>query len=101
MRRLVPAVLVVFLGLILSVPAFAAADTTKRPLPFPDVPRISLEIPKEMMEKGDVIFIVLDVRPDVQWKISPVKLPNAVHEDPMRIESWAHKYDKETPIVLY
>jgi hypothetical protein len=30
-----------------------------------------------------------------------MKLPGAVHEDPAKVQSWAHKYPKDAKIVLY
>ena len=64
-----------------------------------DVPRITMEEVKAMLDKPDVI--ILDVRPDEQWKQSSRKLPGAVHEDPEDVKSWADKYPKEKTLILY
>jgi len=68
-------------------------------LPYPDVPRITKEQLKEMM--GQPGFVLLDCRPEAQWRVSEMKLPGAVHEDPADVESWAHKYPKDAKIVIY
>ncbi|NVL93520.1 MAG: hypothetical protein HWN71_10855 [Desulfobacterales bacterium] len=64
-----------------------------------DVPRITIEEVKAMLDNPDVI--ILDVRPDEQWKQSSRKLPGAVHEDPEDVKSWADKYPKEKTLILY
>jgi rhodanese-related sulfurtransferase len=50
---------------------------------------------------GQPGVVLLDVRPEAQWRVSEMKLPGAVHEDPAKVQSWAHKYPKDAKIVLY
>ena len=83
--------------LIFGITAHAAKPSTKKS--FPDIPRITKE---ELMEKlADPEVVILDVRPEQQWKSTKLKIVGAIHEDPMDIESWAGKYPKDKTIVLY
>ena len=83
--------------LIFGITAHAAKLSTKKS--FPDIPRITKE---ELMEKlADPEVVILDVRPEQQWKSTKLKIVGAIHEDPMDIESWAGKYPKDKTIVLY
>ena len=83
--------------LLLSMTAHAAKHSKRKS--FPDVPRITKE---ELMEKlADPEVIILDVRPEQQWKSTKLKIVGAIHEDPIAIESWAGKYPKDKTIVLY
>jgi rhodanese-related sulfurtransferase len=65
-----------------------------------EVPRITKEELKEMLDKPDVI--VIDVRYGKDWTESKEKIPGAVREDPKKAtKTWAGKYDKDKTIVLY
>ena len=64
-----------------------------------DVPRMTKEDLKALLEKGDVIL--LDLRSGKDWKSSEFKLPKAIREDPGKVASWAKKYPKEKTLVLY
>jgi hypothetical protein len=70
------------------------------PIPYPDVPRIPA---KQCLKRlGNVPPpIVIDVRLDSQFRESLQKIPGAVHEDPEKVQSWAHKYKKDSNILLY
>jgi len=98
MKRAVATILAAVLTvLLLGITAHAAKLSEKRS--FPDVPRITKE---ELMEKlADPKVVILDVRPEQQWKGTKLKIVGAIHEDPMDIESWAGKYPKDKTIVLY
>jgi hypothetical protein len=76
-----------------------AKGAMEKALPYPDVSRITKEELKEMLGQPGVVL--LDVRPEAQWRVSEMKLPGAVHEDPAKVQSWAHKYPKDAKIVLY
>jgi rhodanese-related sulfurtransferase len=63
------------------------------------MPRMTKEQAKAMLGNPDVV--ILDCRPAEQWRFSDQKIPGAVHEDPMDVESWAGKYSKDKTIVIY
>jgi hypothetical protein len=98
MKRAVASILAVLAAvLFLAASANAAKQSEKKP--FPDVPRITKE---QLMDKlADPEVIIIDVRPEQQWKTSKLKILGAIHEDAMAIESWAGKYPKDKTIVLY
>jgi hypothetical protein len=77
----------------------AAHGATPDALPYPDIPRITKEELKDIL--GQPGLVILDCRPEAQWRVSEMKLPGAVHEDPADVESWAHKYPKDAKIVIY
>lgn len=83
-------------GVLGGSPAIGATEDA---LPYPDVPRITKEELKEIMGQPGVVLF--DCRPEAQWRVSEMKLPGAVHEDPADVESWAHKYPKDAKIVIY
>ena len=98
MKRVTVTILAIFVAVtFLAANAKAAKPSKKKS--FPDIPRITKE---ELMDKlTDPEVIILDVRPEQQWKSSKMKILGAIHEDPMAIESWAGKYPKNKTIVLY
>jgi len=98
MKRVTVTILAIFLAVpFLAATAKAAKLSTKKS--FPDIPRITKE---ELMEKlADPKVVILDVRPEQQWKDTKLKIVGATHEDPMDIESWAGKYPKDKTIILY
>jgi rhodanese-related sulfurtransferase len=85
---------ILIIGLSSSLLCISAQAATAQ-----EGPKITMEEVKAMLESPDVI--ILDVRPDEQWKQSSRKLPGAVHEDPEDVESWADKYPKEKTLILY
>ena len=98
MKRVTVTILAIFLAVPFLVATAEAAKLSKK-RSFPDVPRITKE---ELMEKlADPEVIILDVRPEQQWKGTKLKIVGAIHEDPTAIESWAGKYPKDKTIVLY
>lgn len=50
---------------------------------------------------GGSQVVVIDLRTAEEWKGSSFKVPDAVHEDPADVTSWAAKYSREAIIVLY
>jgi 3-mercaptopyruvate sulfurtransferase SseA len=82
------------LALGLSMACVPAQTATSK-----DVPKITKEQLRSMLDNPDVI--ILDVRPEEQWKASELKIRGAVHEDPDTVESWADKYQKDKTLILY
>mgnify|MGYP006278084837 len=64
-----------------------------------DVPRISVEELRTMLDQNDLVII--DVRPKAQWDNSEFKLPGAVNENPFKAGTWGQFYHKDMTIVLY
>ena len=64
-----------------------------------EVPRMSKEELKTLLDKGDVIL--LDLRGGKDWTSSEYKIQKAVREDPDQVESWATKYPKDQTLVVY
>jgi hypothetical protein len=86
------------LTLLVAGPSFVTGAADDK-IPFPEVPRITKEQLKEMLGKLDVVII--DARPVEQWKYSDQIIPGTVHEDPLAVQTWASKYDKNRKIVIY
>ena len=64
-----------------------------------DVPRVTKEELKAMMEKGDVL--VLDVRTGRDWDSSEFKITGAQRPEGEDVAAWAGNYAKDKPTVLY
>ena len=64
-----------------------------------DVPRMSKEELKSMLDNKDVV--VVDVRKGRDWTSSESKIKGAVREEAYQAASWASKYDKNKTYVLY
>lgn len=91
------AILVGFTILFCTLPGICSE---KEKIPYPDVPRLpAAQCIKEMREVPPPIII--DVRLTSQFKESLQKIPGAVHEDPEKVQSWAHKYKKNQTVILY
>lgn len=75
--------------LTLIAVAFAADDTV----------RIESQELKTKLGQSDLS--VVDVRIISDWKKSDRKIVGAVREDPHDVSSWAHKYSKYEPLVVY
>jgi hypothetical protein len=98
MKSAVLLVMGLVLTLLVAGPSFVTgADDGK--IPFPEVPRITKEQLKDMLGKPDLVII--DSRPVEQWKYSDQMIPGTVHEDPLAVQAWAQKYDKNRKIVIY
>jgi hypothetical protein len=98
MKSVVLLVMGIVLSLLVAGPSFVTGAADDK-LPFPEVPRITKGQLKEMLGKPDVL--IFDCRPVEQWRYSDQLIPGAIHEDPMTVESWAGKYDKNKKIVIY
>ena len=64
-----------------------------------DIPRITVEELKAMLDAPDLVII--DVRVERDWEATTRKIPGAVWEDFFKVETWAGKYPKDKTIVLY
>lgn len=64
-----------------------------------DVPRITGEELKGML--GNPNVAIIDVRANVDWIGSNLKIKGAVKEDPRKLSSWMDKYSKDNIIVFY
>ena len=64
-----------------------------------DIPRMTKEELKGLMDKPDVIII--DVRANVDWLGSTLKIKGAVREEPRNVNSWVDKYSKDKTLVFY
>ncbi len=64
-----------------------------------DVPRITQEELKARL--GDLNLIVIDVRANVDWVGSSMKIKGAIREDPRKVSAWMDKYPKDKPLVFY
>jgi hypothetical protein len=98
MRSVVLLVSGLVLSLLVAGPSFVTGAVDDK-VPFPDVPRIKKEQLREMLGKKDVVII--DARPVEQWKYSDKTIPGTIYEDPLEVQSWAQKYDKNKKIVIY
>lgn len=64
-----------------------------------DVPRVTKQGLRAIMDKPDVI--VIDVRSGRDWTGSDSKIKGAVREDPEAVSSWANKYSKDKTLIFY
>jgi rhodanese-related sulfurtransferase len=64
-----------------------------------DIPRITKEELKAMMDNPTVI--VVDVRTNPEWNMSKVKIKGAVREDATKVKSWIEKYSPDKTYVFY
>lgn len=64
-----------------------------------DVPRMTKEELKEMLDNSNLI--ILDMRAGKDWKSSEFLIKGAVRENPNDFDSWAMKYPKDKTLVLY
>jgi len=98
MKSAVLLVMGLVLTLLVAGPSFVTGAADDK-LPFPEVPRITKEQLKELLGKPDLVII--DARPVEQWKYSDQMIPGTAHEDPLAVDSWSQKYDKNKRIVVY
>ena len=64
-----------------------------------EAPRITPAKLREMLKHEKVPIV--DVRAIEVYNHSKYKIAGAIYEDPRRIESWAHEYPKDRPLVFY
>jgi len=86
--------ILLLVGVSVSIGCVSANTATSK-----DIAKITVQELRSML--GDPDVIILDVRPEQQWKSSELEIRGAVHEDPNKVESWARKYSKEKILVLY
>ena len=64
-----------------------------------EVPRISVEQTKQMLDNPEVVII--DVRTAKSWWRSRTKILTAVREEIGSIMQWAGKYPKDKTLIFY
>ncbi len=64
-----------------------------------EVPRISIEQTKQMLDNPEVVII--DVRTAKSWWRSRTKILSAVREEPGSVKQWAGKYPKDKTLIFY
>jgi hypothetical protein len=96
LKLLMIAVVLVVLPFVLPLAPVLSAE---QGLSISSAPKVTKEQIKELVGKEG--FFLLDVRPNEQWRATPVKLPGAVHEDPEDVAAWAYRYRKDAKIVTY
>ena len=92
MKAILKMIFIVALGA--SIGCVSAQTATSK-----DVQKVTKEGLKSMLDNPDVIL--LDVRPEQQWKASELKIRGAAHENPKTVESWAKNYSKDKTLILY
>jgi rhodanese-related sulfurtransferase len=86
--------MIFLMGVSMSIGCVSADTATSR-----DIPTITIHELRSMM--GDSGVIIVDVRPEQQWKASEFKIISAVHENPNAVKSWAERYQKDKTLILY
>jgi rhodanese-related sulfurtransferase len=66
-----------------------------------DIPRMTAEQLKKLMDDPKSDVIIIDVRTGSSWTKSNVMIKSAIREDPDNFAAWAKKHPKENSIVLY
>ena len=66
-----------------------------------EIPRMSIETLKDLLDDQEAEVVVLDVRTGASWASSEYMIETAVREEPGEFATWVGKYSKEKPIVLY
>ena len=64
-----------------------------------EIPRISKEEARELLDDPEVIF--LDVRLGSDWQASQFKIEGAVNENPGAVDQWAGDYGTSETYILY
>jgi hypothetical protein len=64
-----------------------------------EIPRITKEEAKEILDNPHVIF--LDLRAGSDWRASDMKIMGAIREDPRNLEGWIANYDRQKTYILY
>ncbi len=88
-------ILVVMIGVLAAGTGLSSALSSK------DVPRITAENLKKMLDDPESELIIIDVRTGSSWSKSEVMITSAVRENPSDFDSWAAKHPKEKNFVLY
>ena len=98
MKKLVLLLSALVLTLAVADPPIGASGP-ERGVPFPEIPRITAKQTKALL--GDPDVAIIDVRLVEEWRYSDQMISQAVHEDPMDMGAWAHKYKKDHTVILY
>jgi rhodanese-related sulfurtransferase len=85
--------------IILSAFVVAVLITTNYAALANEIPRISKQEAREMLDDPEVVF--MDVRSGSDWRASQVKISGAVYEDYRNVETWVQEYDPEKTYILY
>jgi len=92
MKAIVKMILVIALGA--SIGCVSATTATSK-----DVSTITKQELRSMLDDPNVIIV--DVRPEQQWKASELQIRGALYENPNKVGSWAGKYSKDEKLILY
>jgi len=86
-------------GFIIAPLAVLASCVTVATAASIEVPRVSVEQTKQMLDHPEVVII--DVRTAKTWWRSRTKILNAVREDLGSLKQWAQKYPKDKTLIFY
>ena len=86
-------------GFIIAPLAVIASCFTVAAAASIEVPRISVEQTKQILDHPEVVII--DVRTAKTWWKSRTKILNAVREDLGSLKQWAQKYHKDKTLIFY
>lgn len=85
--------------LSISVNLIILALLISTPVAAKDVPRITKEELKEILDYPEVI--VIDVRYTESWQDSDVKIKGATRGNPDNFSAWYDQFPKDKTLVLY
>ena len=85
-----------FIVVLLAVTAFCSPVAKAESI---EVPRISVEQTKAVLDNPEVVII--DVRTAKTWWRSRTKILNAVREELGSLKEWAGKYPKDKTLIFY
>jgi biopolymer transport protein ExbD len=85
--------------MILLAFVLATLITTSQEVLADEIPRVTKEEAREMIENPDVVF--LDVRSGSDWRASDIKIKGAVYEDSAKLKDWISNYDMNKTYILY
>ena len=66
-----------------------------------DIPRMTVDQLKELLDEPKADVIIIDVRTGSSWTENKVMIKSAIREDPNDFVGWAKKHPQEHPIVFY
>ena len=92
MKAFLKLILIIALGS--SIGCVSATTATNK-----DSSTITTQELRSILDDPDVV--ILDVRPEQQWRTSELKIRGAVYENPKKVGSWAGKYSKDKMLILY
>lgn len=84
-----------------STPAIAAIPTAvpqpTQPVPYPDVPRLSIEEAQQRLASGDAVMV--DVRSPASYEQSHITA--AISAPETELEEWIDELPRDVDLVLY